>query len=97
MFNLIRFAIICGIFYCVYRLVKWLVFAPRIEAHDQRERRASEIRSEDLIEDPFCHTYVPLSQAHKAIIDGQAVYFCSQQCCDKYLASDPKIKAREAL
>lgn len=97
MFNLIRFVIICVIIYCVYRLVKWIIFTPRIESPNQRERRPSEIKSEDLIEDPFCHTYVPLSQAYKAMIDGNPVYFCSQKCCDKYLANDTKMKAREAL
>jgi YHS domain-containing protein len=97
MFNLIRFVIICGIIYCVYRLIKWIMFAPRIESNDQRKRPPSEIKSEDLIEDPFCHTYVPLSQAHRAMIDGKAVYFCSQKCCENYLESNHQMKAREAL
>jgi YHS domain-containing protein len=97
MFNLIRFVIICGFIYGIYRLIKWIIFAPRIKANDLQEHRASEIKGEDLIEDPLCHTYVPLSQAHKALIDGQAVYFCSQKCFEKYRASNSNMKAREAL
>jgi YHS domain-containing protein len=97
MFNLIRFVIIFGIIYCIYRLIKWIVFAPRIKANDLRAHRTSEIKGEDLIEDPCCHTYVPLSQAHKALIDGQAVYFCSQKCFEKYRANNSKMEAREAL
>ena len=97
MFNLIRFVIMCGIIYGIYRLIKWIIFAPRIKANDLREHQTSEIKGEDLIEDPFCHTYVPLSQAHKVLIDGQAVYFCSQKCFEKYIGSNSKMKAREAL
>lgn len=39
---------------------------------------------EDLVEDPVCRTYVPLSQAYKKRISGKEMYFCSKQCSDKY-------------
>jgi YHS domain-containing protein len=39
---------------------------------------------EDLIEDPFCHTYVPMSNACRTTIDGKTVYFCSQKCLEQY-------------
>ena len=38
----------------------------------------------DLVEDPVCHTYVPLSQAVKKEISGNDYYFCSKQCSEKY-------------
>ncbi|HPK53840.1 MAG TPA: hypothetical protein PK114_05220 [Smithellaceae bacterium] len=37
------------------------------------------------MEDPFCHTYIPVSQALKKEIAGKDFYFCSNDCCQKYL------------
>jgi YHS domain-containing protein len=39
---------------------------------------------EDLVEDPLCHTYVPVTHAHRLSIDGMTVYFCSQKCLELY-------------
>ncbi|MEN6420929.1 MAG: YHS domain-containing protein [Smithella sp.] len=36
------------------------------------------------MEDPVCHTYVPVSQAYKKEISGKHYYFCSKQCSEKY-------------
>ena len=39
---------------------------------------------EDLVEDPLCHTYVPVSHACRVSIEGKTVYFCSRKCLDRY-------------
>jgi len=39
---------------------------------------------EDLVEDPLCHTYVPVSHACRASIGGKTLYFCSQKCLETY-------------
>jgi YHS domain-containing protein len=39
---------------------------------------------EDLVEDPLCHTYVPVSHACRISIEGKTFYFCSQKCLDQY-------------
>jgi YHS domain-containing protein len=47
----------------------------------------AEIRTaagEDLVEDPICHTYVPIGDACRAQIDGKMVYFCSPKCLEQY-------------
>jgi YHS domain-containing protein len=41
---------------------------------------------EDLVEDPVCHTYVPISHALKMEVAGETRYFCSQKCLDAYRA-----------
>jgi uncharacterized protein len=41
-------------------------------------------RGEDLVEDPHCHTYVPVSHACRTVIDGKTVYFCSQKCLETF-------------
>lgn len=42
------------------------------------------VPGEDLVEDPFCHTYVPVSHALKTVVEGKTLYFCSQPCLDAY-------------
>ena len=44
------------------------------------------IRGMDLVEDPICHTYIPLESAYeKALSDeGKFVYFCSAACFNEY-------------
>jgi YHS domain-containing protein len=39
---------------------------------------------EELVEDPQCHTYIPLSQAVRTEIDGKTVCFCSRKCLEQY-------------
>ena len=39
---------------------------------------------EELVEDPHCHAYVPVSMAFRTEIDGKTVYFCSQKCLEQY-------------
>lgn len=39
---------------------------------------------EDLVEDPLCHTYVPVTHARRVEIDGKTVYFCSEKCLKQY-------------
>lgn len=96
MFNLIRFAVICVLVYFAYRIIKWIFFSPVIKTHDLPERQVSALKGEDLIEDPYCHIYMPKSQAFKATVDGQELYFCSKKCCERYIVEKPIKKAQEA-
>jgi YHS domain-containing protein len=43
------------------------------------------IKGEDLVQDPFCKTYIPKSQAYIHDIEGKETFFCSKDCCEKYL------------
>jgi len=40
----------------------------------------------ELKKDPVCGTYVSTAGSLTQMVDGAAVYFCSQECRDKYLA-----------
>ena len=42
-------------------------------------------KGEDLVQDPFCKTYVPKSQAYVKEIYGKPHYFCGKECFEKYL------------
>jgi len=39
-----------------------------------------------LVEDPVCHSLVPKKQAVRLKHRGSVVYFCSEECCNAFLA-----------
>lgn len=48
-----------------------------------------EIPVEDvLMEDPICHSLVPKQQAIHLQHRGSMVYFCSEECCNKFIAQE---------
>ena len=96
MLSLIRLAILCLVIYLVYKLAKWIIMAPGLRGREVPGRQVPAAPGEDLVEDPYCHIYVPMSQAHKATIDGQDLYFCSETCFEKYTSEHSKKEAQGA-
>ena len=80
-----RFFVFIILFYLLYKIIK-TVQQSKPEKSENYQFKSSAAGGEDLIEDPVCHTYVPLSQAYKKEISGKNYYFCSQQCSDKYVS-----------
>jgi YHS domain-containing protein len=96
MLSLIRLAIFGVLIYLVYRVAKWIILSPGIKGRDAPGHQVAAAPGEDLVEDPYCHIYVPMSQAYKTTIDGQDVYFCSQKCLEKYMSEQSTKKAQGA-
>jgi YHS domain-containing protein len=38
----------------------------------------------ELKKDPVCGTYVSVTVSVMRTVNGQPVYFCSKECCDRY-------------
>jgi uncharacterized protein len=53
----------------------------------RRMPRAPTDVTEEMVRDPYCHTYLPRSQAIRRKIRGQEHFFCSPGCLEKFLAS----------
>jgi len=83
MINLIRLIVVSLLIYLLYKLFKgvFLSSGPKIGNASQREGVG---KGEDLVEDPYCHRYLPMSQALKISINDQTVFFCSKKCCEQY-------------
>jgi YHS domain-containing protein len=78
-----RFFVFVILIYALYKIIKnFGQLKPAKKENDQFKSSSTE--GEDLVEDPACHTYVPLSQAYKKEISGNCYYFCSKQCSEKY-------------
>ena len=70
----------------VYVLYRWL---RRGAAPLRRDRAAARPPApgpvEEMVQDPACGTWVPLSQALSARRGNETLHFCSPECRDKYL------------
>jgi YHS domain-containing protein len=49
----------------------------------KRSSRGSE--PEELVQDPYCQTYIPKKSALKKKIGGRLLYFCDQECMRRFL------------
>ena len=80
-----RFIVFILLIYLIYKIVNnFRKIKP--ESSENSQYKSPPAVEEDLVEDPVCHTYVPLSQAYRKEISGKEYYFCSQQCCEKYIS-----------
>jgi len=48
---------------------------------------APEKEGEEMVLDPVCNSYIPLSSALSLYDEGRTRYFCTAECRDKFLAS----------
>lgn len=82
---LIKVLFVLVLLYVGYRVV---TMVRRIKSGDAKGYRVdnTQPKGEDLVQDPFCKTYVPKSQAYIQDVEGRQEYFCSQSCCEKYLS-----------
>ncbi len=78
------FKLLIGIIviYLLYRLIGKSL--PEVGGKAGPEKIITPAAGEDLVEDPQCHAYVPVSQAFRKEIDGKPVYFCSRKCLEQY-------------
>ncbi|MDO8785599.1 MAG: hypothetical protein Q7J12_05210 [Syntrophales bacterium] len=83
MFGIIRIVIAFLIFYFLYKAARMLFF-PTKEEPDRTYTLHDTVKGEDLIEDPYCHTYLPLSSAYQGSVEGKPLYFCSRECFERY-------------
>ena len=71
--------------YLLYRIVKG-VFSPKATVNRGRTQGIVD----EMVQDPFCKTYVPRRDSVRRVIQGQEVLFCSDDCADKYESQGKK-------
>ena len=76
---MIRIIFLAVLAYILYRLVKG-VFSPRTKI----DRRKAGGVIDEMVQDPFCGTYIPKRESLGRVIEGQEYLFCSEECADKF-------------
>ena len=80
-----RLLIFLGIVYPCYRAFQsWLLQSPASRPTDVAANQ-HEI-NDVMVQDPFCQVYFPRKDGVELTLDGQALFFCSPQCRDRYVA-----------
>ncbi len=82
--NIVKLLVIIVLLYVGYKIVT-MFQRGKSRTVQNHPGAAAPAEGEDLVQDPFCKTYVPKSQAYIRDIEGKNTYFCSRECCDKYL------------
>lgn len=79
-----KFLIFLVLAYFGYRLLKsWAKKYLGLHIHTTSGRN-SEI-DDVMVKDPFCQVYFPKRQGIHLFIKGEDLYFCSQNCRDRFL------------
>ncbi|WP_136810646.1 YHS domain-containing protein [Desulfosediminicola flagellatus] len=82
----LRIVVIAVLLYLAYRMITGGRKDKKPEENTNSDSR-SELPVEDiLMEDPICNSLVPKQQAIHLQHDGSTVYFCSEECCNKFIA-----------
>ena len=79
----ILFYILIG--YLIYRLLRGLIVPGRNAGREDRYGTVNE-----MVQDPFCKTYIPLRDARKKVINGKEYFFCSEACYAKFVEETGK-------
>jgi len=83
MVNLIRLFVLFLVIYFLYKVFKGFFLSSDIKAGNPSLGESAG-KGEDLVEDPYCHRYLPMSQAYRTSLDGADVFFCSRECSEQY-------------
>lgn len=83
---LIRLIIFFLLIYLIYRIIKSFNRTRLDRNINKNKTKSMPISGEDLVEDPVCHIYFPVSQAYKKEIAGKIHYFCSKECYELFLS-----------
>ena len=88
---MIRFIIIFVVGYVLYRSLKSWMFPAASSSRSVSRKTATEI-DDVMIKDPFCEAYFPKRNGIHLNFGGKDLYFCSNQCKDKYLVAHSEKK-----
>lgn len=76
-----RILLLALLLYILYRFLRKLIQAP-VEKATKYDAPAGHV--DEMVQDPFCGTYVPLREAVRRTIGGKDHFFCSESCADLF-------------
>lgn len=92
---ILRFIVAAIVFYLLYRISRFLFLPASKKVKPLARETEKSAQGEDLVEDPYCHVYIPISEAHKLDMNGETLYFCSKACLEQF-QNQRNVKREEA-
>lgn len=84
---MIRLLIYAIIIYLVYRLAKSFLGTGK-----KIDRTPTGGVIDEMVQDPFCNTYIPRREAIRRVVRGQEFFFCSEECAERFEAGEESEK-----
>ena len=84
-----RLLIIIGVAYLAYRALKSWMLQNASTKKTVAGETAGEI-DDVMVKDPLCQAYFPKRNGVRLKTNGEDLYFCSQECRDKFVAKKDK-------
>jgi YHS domain-containing protein len=78
---MIRLLLLVVLLLLLYAILRYLIQ----DMFKQRRRLNREIEPEELVQDPYCQTYIPRRTAVRKRVGGTQYYFCNKECVTKFL------------
>lgn len=78
----ILFLILIFVVYYAIKTVLRSAAASYREEHHAAQQKG--IQGEEMVQDPYCRTYVVKNRALSRRINGKVHYFCSEACAQRY-------------
>ncbi len=76
---MVRFIILALLGYFLYRTIKGV-----FRSNKKIDRSVDGGVIDEMVQDPFCKTYIPRRESIKRVIDGNEYRFCSDECASKF-------------
>jgi len=76
-----RFVLFVLLLLLLYAILHYLIK----DIFIQRRKLNRQIEPEELVQDPYCQTYIPKRSAVRKRVGGRDYYFCNKECLRKFL------------
>lgn len=88
--GLIRLAFFCLLVYIFFKVLKKLFAKPPPRRQEPGRGGpfgfSPSAAVDEMVQDPVCKVYLPKREAVSTVSEGQKVFFCSRECCQKFMA-----------
>ena len=70
-------------------LLSYSIFRYLMKDMTGRKKKINrESEPEELVQDPYCKTYIPKRSALRKKVSGRNYYFCKQECLEKFIQNE---------
>jgi len=84
-----RFLLFILFLFLLYTVLRYLIKGVLV----YRKILGGESGPEELVQDPYCQTYIPRRTAVRKRVGGKDYYFCNKECLRKFLKEKESLKS----